>query len=150
MKTGGVVLVVDAEHVLQRRVRDIVEPHGFDVAWTTTVEEAFARVHVLRQLRLILVALDFAHTLGWRFVEALHRDPDSTPLSMAVVTAHAEILAAHRLAGVAYPLLSTPIVDDELLRLLGDPPAQNWPISIDRSSRLLQPERMALRLGLLE
>ena len=154
MKTGGVVLVVDAEHLLQRRVRDIVEPHGFDVAWTTTVQEAFVHMHLFRPFPLILVTLDFAHTLGWRFVEALHRDPDSTQLSMAVATAQPEILAAHRLAGVAYPLLSAPIVEDELLRLLDCAPAPSRSMSTDRSSRLLQHDRMALRLdgrsGLLE
>jgi len=118
----GTVLVVDADHSLSKRVREIVEPHGFDVAWATTVHETYAHMNLLGPPRLLLVALGFSNLVGWSLLERIQRDPRMSQQPIALATAYPAILAAHRLAGVAYPMLLTPIVEDRLIHLV-DPAA---------------------------
>jgi CheY-like chemotaxis protein len=118
MKSRGNVLVVDADHRLQKRIREIVEPHGFDAAWARTVRETFAHMHLFGAPRLLLVTLDYSNLVGWSVLEAIQKNPTMNLPSIALATPHPRIAAAHRIACVGYPILSIPIVDDDLLDLI--------------------------------
>jgi hypothetical protein len=117
MQTRGTIVVVDAQHQLQRRVREIVEPYDLDTTWVSSVHATYRHIALRGAPDLLLVSLDFA-SVGWQLLETIQRDIETPIGSIAFATARAEILKAHARACVGYPILALPIRESHLLDLV--------------------------------
>lgn len=83
------VLVVDDDEDVRETIRDVVSWIGRDVVTANDGVDAFAALKKTFRPCLILLDLVMPKMDGWRFLEALRRDPELSGIPVVIVSAHA-------------------------------------------------------------
>jgi len=143
MKSKSKILVVDDEFGIQRGCRRALEPEGFDVEVSSSLNDGLQKIQEV-DFDLVLLDVMLPDGRGIDLLEPIHKkDPDTV---CVIITGYATVeLAISAIKQGAYDFISKPFTSDMLLMTVNQG-LEKRKLSLE-SKRLLAVEKEAVELA---